>query len=254
MASRGNPSTPATEDGAGALPMAMHRAEQLDNALMAAINAPDYRPYNNSDRISASVAASSVALEHGRALRVLVADGLATSALSLLRLQHEALVRSAWLLYAASDLAVAKLSATLSPETAAAAGKLPMLSEMLKTLDGKAPASAMQGLLAFKDNNAAALNSFVHGGIHALHRHAQGFPIPLVIGALRNSNGLMMMTAAMLAVLSGNQQAMRRVALLQGEYAADLPTHLPIAPAVQPTSPTTSACADANQNNPNSRT
>lgn len=163
---------------------ALHVAARLDDDLMVAVGAPDYRPYDSSDRISASLAAASVALEHGRALRLLLEDNLPTAALSLLRLQHEALVRSAWLLYAASELAVQKMGAPLSRETEAAAGKLPMLADMLKALEGKAPATAMLGLLAFKDNNAAALNSFVHGGIHALHRYAQGFPEPLVVGAL----------------------------------------------------------------------
>jgi len=247
-------SASTTIDSVRALSIALDRSEALDNALMEAVDAPDYRPYDNSDRICASVAASSVALEHGRALRVLISDDLPTSAFSLLRLQHEALVRSVWLLYAASELSVAKLSATLSPEAEAAAGKLPMVADMLKVLDGKAPVSAMQGLLAFKDNNAAALNSFVHGGIHALHRHAQGFPVPLVIGALRNSNGLMVMTAAMLAVLSGSQQAMRRVAQLQSEYATDMPPHLLNVPAAQSTVTTTLGSSGERENNTNSGT
>lgn len=81
---------------------------------MRAIVAEHFRPFDESDRIGASVSAAQMALEHGRALRVLVADGLPTSALSLMRLQHEALVRALLLLYAASDLAIDMLSAPLS--------------------------------------------------------------------------------------------------------------------------------------------
>lgn len=210
------------------LGQALTRADQLDEAVMAAITADQYRPYDGSARISASVSAACVALEHGRALRVLVAQGLSTAALSLLRLQHEALTRAVWLLYAATDLAVDKLAATLSKETEAAANKLPMLADMLKQLaDKPAAAQPLQGLQAFKDNNAAALNSFVHGGIHALHRHAQGFPEPLVIGALRNCNGLILMIGMMLAVLAGSQPMVRRVSRLQVDFAADLPPPLP---------------------------
>lgn len=211
-----------------ALGQALARADDLDEALMAAIAAEQYRPYNGSARISASFSAACVALEHGRALRVLVAQGLSTAALSLLRLQHEALTRAMWLLYAATDLAVDKLAAPLSKETEAAANKLPMLADMLKQLaDKPAAAQPLLGLQAFKDNNAAALNSFVHGGIHALQRHAQGFPAPLVIGALRNCNGLLLMTGMMLAVLAGSQPMVRRVSRLQVEFAADLPPPLP---------------------------
>jgi hypothetical protein len=158
---------------------------------------------------------------------VLVAQGLPTAACSLLRLQHEALTRAVWLLYAATDLAVDKLAAPLSKETEAAANKLPMLADMLKQLaDKPAAAQPLLGLQAFKDNNAAALNSFVHGGIHALHRHASGFPEPLVIGALRNCNGLLLMTGMMLAVLAGSQPMVRRVSRLQVEFAGDLPPPL----------------------------
>lgn len=211
-----------------ALGQALARADELDEALMVAVAAEQYRPYDGSVRISASVSAACVALEHGRALRVLVAQGLPTAALSLLRLQHEALTRAVWLLYAATDLAVEKLAAPLSKETEAAANKLPMLADMLKQLAAKpAAAQPLLGLQAFKDNNAAALNSFVHGGIHALHRHAQGFPGPLVIGALRNCNGLLLMAGMMLAVLAGSQPMVRRVSRLQVEFAADLPPPLP---------------------------
>ena len=151
-------------EGATTLAHALARADELDEALMAAIDAASYRPFDDSDRIGASVSAASVALEHGRALRVLMADGLPTAALSLLRLQHEALTRAVWSLYAATDPAIAKLSAPLTKETEAAAGKLPMLADMLKQLaDKPGAAQPLIGLLAFKDNNAAALNSFVHG-------------------------------------------------------------------------------------------
>ncbi|VTU24979.1 hypothetical protein SRS16CHR_03567 [Variovorax sp. SRS16] len=215
-------------DTTDALNQALGRAEELDEALMSAIDAVSYRPYDNSDRISASVSAASVALEHGRALRVLVAGGLPTTALSIMRLQHEALTRAVWLLYAASDLAIAKLSAPLTKETEAAAGKLPMLADMLKQLaDKPGAAQPLIGLLAFKDNNAVALNSFVHGGIHALQRQARGYPVSLIVDALRNCNGLMVMAVMMLAVLTGRQAVVHRVSGLQATFADDLPTPLP---------------------------
>lgn len=214
--------------GLDKLDQALARADELEVAVMAAITGEQYRPYDGSARVSASVRAACVALEHGRALRALVAQELPTAALSLLRLQHEALTRAVWLLYAATDLAVDKLAAPLSKETEAAANKLPMLADMLKQLAAKpAAAQPLIGLQAFKDNNAAALNSYVHGGIHALHRHAQGFPVPLLTGALRNCNGLLLMTGMMLAVLAGSQPMVRRVSRLQIEFAADLPTPLP---------------------------
>lgn len=210
-----------------ALARALARADALDESLMRAIDAAHFRAYDDSARIAASVSAASVALEHGRALRVLVADGLPTAALSLMRLQHESLTRALWLLYAADDTAISKLTTPLSKEAEKAAAKLPMLADMLKQL-GTQPtaAQALAGLLAFKDNNAAALNSYVHGGIHALQRQAQGYPVSLIVGALRNSNGLMLMTAMMLAILTGRQALVHAVSQLQMTFAPDLPPAL----------------------------
>ena len=61
-----------------ALGQALARADDLDEALMAGVAAEQYRPYDGSARISGSVSAACVALEHGRAVRVLVAQGLPT--------------------------------------------------------------------------------------------------------------------------------------------------------------------------------
>jgi len=50
----------------------------------------------------------SVAFEHAESVKVLIASGNFTSALGLVRLQYEALVRAMWLLYSASDIAVSR--------------------------------------------------------------------------------------------------------------------------------------------------
>ncbi len=210
-----------------ALHAALQRAQALEEAILAALNTPDYRPYSDSPRINTSVAAASVAFEHGQAVYALIAQDMVTSALSLVRLQHEALTRAVWAFYAATDLAIDKLNAPLSKDAEAVANKLPMMNDMLKAIQGKAPDAATLGLLAFKDNNAAALNSFVHGGIHALQRHAQGYPLPLVLQAIHNGNGLQVMAAMMLAVLTGNPVTTKRIGALQREFVDCLPSPLP---------------------------
>ena len=213
--------------GTQALNAALQRAQALEEAILVALNTPDYRPCSDSPRIKTSAAAASVAFEHGQAVRALIAQDMVTSALSLVRLQHEALTRAVWAFYAATDLAIDKLSAPLSKDTEAVANKLPMLNDMLKAIQGKAPEAATLGLLAFKDNNAAALNSFVHGGIHALQRHTQGYPLPLVLQAIHNGNGLQLMAAMMLAVLTNNPVTTKRIGTLQSEFVNCLPSPLP---------------------------
>jgi hypothetical protein len=198
----------------------LERSETLNDALTDAIGGADYRSFDRSDRVTASVSAASVAWEHAGAARLLAGAGMFTTAFAVMRLQHEALTRSIWLTYVASELDIAKLSASLSKEAEVDARRLPMAAEMIRQL-ASAPmaAQAVNSLQAFVTNNSPALNSFVHGGIHALQRHANGYPAAVVQGVLRNSNGLLLMTAMSLAILSGQQAMKQRVVQLQLDAA-----------------------------------
>ena len=97
----------------------------------------------------ASIVLCGVAFEHAESAKVLIAAGNFTSALGLLRMQYEALVRAVWLLYAASDEAVTRLMTTFTPERVSVSEKLPMQAEMLKSLEGKAPEAALISLRDF---------------------------------------------------------------------------------------------------------
>ena len=66
----------------------------------------------------ASKVMCSIAFEHAESAKILISAGNLTSATGLVRLQYEALVRAMWLLYAASDTAVSKLTSDLTQETA----------------------------------------------------------------------------------------------------------------------------------------
>ena len=109
----------------------LQRSNALESAIIDLLGADGYRVYDDSTRIAASFAACSVSLEHAQGLRRLIREGLPTSGVSLMRLQHEALMRAVWLLYAASDEAVKKLVTPLTPAAVKVANKLPMLAEML---------------------------------------------------------------------------------------------------------------------------
>lgn len=106
--------------------------------------------FESSPRYESCRILCSVALEHAESAKILIATGNFTSAVGLLRLQYETLVRARWLFHAATDTAVEKLSAELTHENAKRAEKMPMLSEMLSKLEEKAPSEAMSMLLEFK--------------------------------------------------------------------------------------------------------
>jgi len=174
-------------------------------------------------RHEVALVACGMALEHALSLRFLVRVGYYTSALSMMRLQYEALTRSVWLLYAATDLQIETLVSPLTLDTEHAAKKMPMLSDQLKQIQQKAPEQASTMLHNFKDVNYHAMNSFIHSGIHPLRRHAEGYPATLVEDVLRNSNGLNIMTLQMGIILSGDSRFYGVVGAVQEEFHQILP-------------------------------
>ncbi|EYS98169.1 hypothetical protein CF68_22400 [Cupriavidus sp. SK-4] len=206
----------------------LERMLQRSDALHERLNALlDDAEFDGSPRGETTLSMCLVAIEHATALRALITVGLPTSAVSLMRLQFEALTRAMWLLYAASDMAIDKLQAPLTLESEQAAKNLPGVSEMIKQIGMRAgqgaPTAAHQMLSHFKDVSWNAMNSFVHGGIHPLRRTADGFPFQLVLQVLRNSNGLTTMTGMTLAILTGDEAITKPMSKVQSEFADCLP-------------------------------
>jgi hypothetical protein len=196
------------------------RSAELETALTKFFGLPTF---NSSDRIIVSKTMCGVAFEHAESVKMLIASGNFTSALGLVRLQYEALVRGMWLRYAASDDAVAKLTNEFSRESVGNSEKLPMPAKMLESLEGKAPEAAMISLLDFKEHQWKPLSSYVHGGIHAVHRHSKGYPIMLLQQVLKTSNGLSTMVAMLLVILSGDTSQQGKIRAIQIEYFDCLP-------------------------------
>jgi hypothetical protein len=202
----------------------LRRSDLLQESLLQIL---DGASFDASPRGAAAYSMCTVALEHGVSLRALMGMGLGTSAVGLLRLQFEALTRAMWLLYAANELAIEKLSAPLTPQSELAAKNLPSASEMIEQI-GKGvgvnvPAAAHQMLVQFKDVSWHAMNSFVHGGIHPLRRQAEGFPVHLALQIVRNSNGLLTMTGMVLMLLTSDAVAGAAMRRIQPAFADCLP-------------------------------
>ncbi|MHB1058599.1 MAG: DUF6988 family protein [Rhodanobacter sp.] len=179
--------------------------------------------YDNSARITSSDIACSLALEHWQSICALLRNGLLPSAVVVHRAQFEAILRSIWLLYAATDTAVAKVGSALSVESEHAAKNMPQTKEMMEQLATKAPPQAYDALKRFKDNSWAALNSYVHAGIHPIRRHGEGYPPSLLENVLRNANGLAVLSCMQAAVLSGQQSLQAVVLRVASEYSACIP-------------------------------
>jgi len=148
--------------------------EQSHELAAALVDCVSYETFDDSPRLALSDVLCSLAYEHAHSARILISGGLLPSALVVHRSQFETVVRSLWVLYAASDELVAKLSAELTLETELAAKNIPLAAKMMEDLAAKAPANAYTPLNEFKINSWGALNSYVHAGIHPVRRHAEG--------------------------------------------------------------------------------
>lgn len=184
----------------------------------------DIKPRDDSERSSASRILLSVAFEHAESLKMLIASGNFTSAVGLLRLQYEALVRAMWMWFAATEAVVSTLSTELTSESARrASNQLPMVGDMLTKLDGKAPQEAMNLLLEFKEYHWKPLSSYVHGGVHAMSRHSTGYPTILLAQLVKASNGVSLMAGMLLVILSADPEQRGKLLAIQKEFSGCLP-------------------------------
>ena len=97
------------------LPTILARSEFLQRALWEAVS--DVQVDASDYRSSVTMDALQVAVQHGDALRALMGLDLGTSGVAMLRLQHDAVTRAIWTLWAASERDIAKLAAPLTPAT-----------------------------------------------------------------------------------------------------------------------------------------
>jgi hypothetical protein len=167
----------------------------------------------------------SVALEHSVSVRQFALHGNYTSGICICRSQFEALTRAMWLFYAASDEKVENTMAEANTLSNTAEQK-PSNEGMIKAMKCKAPEQAVLMLSEFRDIQWRALNSYVHGGIHALQRHGAGYPEELVKEVIKSSNGLLTMTAMMAAILTGNDVIVKDISKIQRRHEECLPTLL----------------------------
>lgn len=198
-------------------------SDQLADELLGEIGLP---LLNDSERVRTSDVACSLSLEHWHSARALLRAGVLSSALVVHRAQFEALVRSLWLAYAATDGQVSKLARELTVDTDQAANGVPLVKEMMTALEQKAPPPAYEALARFKTNSWAALNSYAHAGLHPLRRHADGYPVALIQDVLRNANGLAVVNCMQAAVLSGAQPRQRNILVRAAAHPRCMPPPL----------------------------
>jgi hypothetical protein len=192
--------------------------EQSDALAMDVVRTIALPLYDDSERTRVSDLLCSLAMEHAHSARALLHVGFLPSALVIHRAQFEAVLRSIWTLYAATDGQVAKLDAELTVDSEQAAKNLPSTSNMMDELAKKAPPEPYKALSEFKAYNWHALNSYAHAGIHPIQRHSDGYPPPLIYNVLLNVNGMLVLSAMQAAVLTGVPHLQRTLLDVAARY------------------------------------
>ncbi len=190
------------------------RSQAFADELLADLLAAEGVP--TTPRQEATLAAAQLAFEHAMALRLLFQAQLPSAAVVLLRALYESLLRAAWLLYAATDDQVDKMSGPLTQAGAAAAKNVHGAGDMLQALERELEANAgLRGLVhplrELRDASWTAMNAFAHSGLHALARTRDGFPEQLAVDVVKTSNGMVHMAARLMARLLGSGAAVDQV-------------------------------------------
>jgi hypothetical protein len=195
-------------------------ADLIDQAWLNLGETDDAKP-------KATAELCRLSLEHGRAVCMLLPH-VPPSAIALLRPQYESLVRAVWARHAASNADLTRLFAPLTPESQQAAKKLPGVPEMLMAIKGSGPRGAGALLERARARLWDGLNSFIHGGIHPFQRGQDGYPLRLLLDALKNSNAMSVLTLLVLAELTDDDVVMAFVAALHEEFRDILPALEPL--------------------------
>lgn len=199
------------------------RSEVFESALLSCFPETGFVLAQETPKLELCATACTLSTQHAFVLRSAFAAVAPNTGAALLRLQYEALLRGAWLLYAASPSQVNKLAGALDLEMEQAAKNLPGHMDMLESVGKHAPTGLSAPLAEFNQYSRHALNSFVHSGIHPLRRAQEGFPLELAHQLIVMSNGLMHFAYRMLASLSGSQRRMDKVTRLYRTFEDCLP-------------------------------
>jgi hypothetical protein len=161
---------------------------------------------------------ATLAVEHGVSTWLLVNAGQLSSANALLRIQFEATVRALWLLDVPDSAWLERYWKAIQSNPLKDPNVAPGVDKMLSDLERLADPRIAPQLQAFKSSIWNALNSFVHSGIHPITWVHSGYAPTAASGTVRNANGLSIMAAGVIAMLSGNPELTRGISQIQRDF------------------------------------
>lgn len=174
------------------LEVLLERSDSLQGELVQALNT-----VQSSDPTAVEALWPLVVIvhEHAASVRMLIEQGMGNSALSLMRVLFDAVVRQTWAGHCATPEQLELLSKNMSPDALQSSLSLPMTSAMLNELEKGAPPALFKALDEFKTYSWKPLNSVIHSGLHALNIARSGLPLHIASQVVKQSNNLLHISA-----------------------------------------------------------
>ena len=197
------------------------RSNELHVIIMHEVYLVDH---DKSIRSVLTKSLSGISFEHSNSIIHLMAVNNHTTAVSLLRLQYEAVARAMWTHFAAKDTFLAKYAAPtdikkLPPD-------FPTITVMIEEISSGPVKGPGEMLQQFKDVTWSGMNSYVHNGFLPIERFINGYPNELLVQIMQSSNALNIMVAMVLARMSGDYSLVNLVKQLQIDFKDGLPKQL----------------------------
>ncbi|MCZ8254513.1 MAG: hypothetical protein O9327_02375 [Polaromonas sp.] len=208
----------------GPHPEVAERLARTESMLTAMQDAMGDLQVNPQDlRATVTFDALLITMQHGDAIRILISADLGPSAIGVLRMQYESLLRAVWALFAASESSLAKLAAPLTPGTLKAAKNMGMPQDLLEAVEASpAPADIKRNLREFRTSSWDVLNSSIHAGLHALRRSEGALPQELLT-TLIMANALTYTTIALMTIVGGQANRQRELNVIAVSFPDCMP-------------------------------
>jgi hypothetical protein len=192
----------------------LRRSALLHGALASAVES--VQPRDDGRELVAQLTAR-IALEHGVAMTVLAEVAALSSKIALLRVQYEALVRALWIYFSADDSYIENIILALD-QPFEKDPDLPPISSMLSAISADAPRAVGPMLQQLKGGAWRPMNSFIHTGVMPIKIALSDPQSTAIDNTLRNSNGLSLTAAMLIAYSSGDPNLTRKIRELQMEF------------------------------------